>query len=126
MQAHDTSLIAARKIDQGANDRTVFNAEALDDLAASIRDNGLAQPITVRPVRRGRYEIVAGERRFRACAHLLGWTSVPCIVRDMDDAQAAAVMLAENVARADLDPADEALAYQSRIERYGWMVDELA
>ena len=126
MQAHDTSLIAARKIDRGANDRTVFNAEALDDLAASIRDNGLAQPITVRPLRHGRYEIVAGERRFRACAQLLGWTSVPCIVREMDDAQAAAIMLAENVARTDLDPVDEAQAYQSRIERYGWTVDEVA
>lgn len=126
MRPHETSLIPASKIDRGANDRTVFNAEALDALAASIRDNGLAQPITVRPVRRGRYEIVAGERRFRACAQLLGWAEVPCIVRKLSDAKANAIMLAENVARADLDPVDEALAYQTRIDRYGWTVEDVA
>lgn len=104
----------------GDNDRTAFDQVALQELAESIRDHGLAQPITVRPVEGG-YEIVAGERRTRAC-RLLGWTVIPAIVRAMDDEQAAAIMLAENVKRVDLNPMDEGRAYQKRMDSIGWSV----
>lgn len=116
--------IAVRDIARGNNDRTTFDAGALEELAASIREHGLIQPITVRPSGDG-YEIVAGERRFRACTELLGWAEVPCIVSELSDDHAAAVMLAENIARADLDPIDEAQAYSSRIA-LGWTVDDCA
>lgn len=111
----------------GNNDRTTFAPEALQDLASSIQEHGLIQPITVRWLDdAGSYQIIAGERRFRACADILGWQEVPAIIADATDEEAAAIMLAENVARADLDPIDEALAYQSRIDAFGWTVKEIA
>lgn len=114
----------------GNNDRTTFDPAALQELADSIKEHGLIQPITVRPLTddgedTGLYQIIAGERRYRACK-LAGLSEVPCIIKDVDDEQAAALMLAENVARKDLDPIDEAQAYQSRIDLYGWTVDQLA
>jgi ParB family chromosome partitioning protein len=123
--AYTVTRIALADVVAGTNDRTVFKADDLADLAASIRERGLAQPITVRPVGPCRYELVCGERRTRAC-RLLGWETIPAIVREMDDETAAALMLAENVARADLDPLDEARAYRARIDAYGLTVAELA
>lgn len=145
----DHAYIAVAQIIPGANDRTAFDARALQELAASIRDNGLAQPITVRPgfvcasceafttdepahcPACGHseyfpvYQIVAGERRFRACK-LLGWPAIPAIVRQLSDEQAAAIMLAENTSRADLDPIDEGRAYQARIAAFGWSIEDCA
>jgi ParB/RepB/Spo0J family partition protein len=115
VQLIDTALIVA-----GSNDRQQFNANALADLAASIDEHGLAQPPTFRPLPGGQYEIVAGERRTRACRDLLGWTEIPAIVRDLSDEEAAAIMLAENTGRADLNPIEEATAYQVRIDAFGW------
>jgi ParB/RepB/Spo0J family partition protein len=114
----------------GDNDRTRFQHQALRELADNIKDHGLAQPITLRLVGQG-YQIVAGERRFRAFKLLEKeqpnrWTAIPAIIRDYTDEQADAIMLAENLHRADLDPIDEALAYQKRIDRYGWTITELA
>jgi len=112
----------------GNNDRTQFNDEKLAELAASIQSAGLAQPITVRPLANDplyQFEIVAGERRSRAC-RLLGWQHIPAIVRELTDEQAAEIMLAENVHRADLDPLDEARAYQKRITQFGWSVAQVA
>jgi ParB/RepB/Spo0J family partition protein len=92
----------------------------LQELADSIKANGLAQPITVRWVEdRQKYEIVAGERRFRA-HKLLGVATVRAIVRDLTDSEASAIMLAENTGRKDLDPVDEARAYKARMTAYGW------
>lgn len=108
----------------GNNDRTSFDDGRLADLATSIRQHGLAQPIIVRPAGE-RYEIVAGERRFRAISTILGWTTVPAIVRSYDDRAAGAVMLAENTARVDLDPIDEADAYAKRSSE-GWTVADIA
>lgn len=105
-------------IDPGPNDRTKFDPDKLADLAASIRESGLLQPILVRP-QGERYEIMAGERRFRACA-LAGVDPIPCIVKDAGDEEAATIMLTENLGREDLDPIDEANGYQSRMTRYGW------
>lgn len=105
------------QVQPGQNDRTVFRPEELEALAASIQADGLIQPITVRPTPGGRFEIVAGERRYRAIG-LLGWETVPAIVRDLTDEQASTIMLLENVHRVDIDPVDEARAYQSRIDRF--------
>lgn len=111
----------------GNNDRTQFDPTALADLAANIAAHGLIQPITVRAIEgTDNYEIVAGERRFRACADILHWQTIPAIVADLTDEEAAAVMLAENVARTDIDPIDEANAYAVRMRLYGWTVGECA
>lgn len=100
------------RIRAGDNDRKQFRKEELQTLAASMARQGLAQPITVRPLDGG-YQIVAGERRFRA-AKLLGWESIPAIVRELSDHEASSIMLAENTARVDLDPMEEARAYARR------------
>lgn len=108
----------------GNNDRRHFAAAALQELADSIRTNGLAQPPTVVPHGNG-FQLVAGERRWRAC-QLLGWDTIPAMVRDdLSPEQVSAIMLAENTARADLDPVEEARAYQSRIDA-GWTVARLS
>lgn len=110
----------------GDNDRRVFAARELRALAESIKTHGLAQPITVRPIADGHYQIVAGERRWRA-HRLAGLETVACIIRDdLDDAGAAAIMLLENVHRADLNPLDEAYAYHKRMEEFEWTVEEVA
>lgn len=109
----------------GENDRTRFDDRDLTELAASMAEHGLAQPITVRPRSSGGYEIVAGERRTRA-ARQLGWASIPAIVRELSDEAAAGIMLAENILRRDLDPLDEAGAYQKRMQRFGWSAAETA
>lgn len=107
-------------------DRKNFDEAGLQELADSIRQHGLAQPITVRPDSEGRFVIVAGERRFRA-HELLGKPTIDAIVKsDMTDAQHSAVQLIENVQRVDLDPIEEAMAYKVRMEQFGFSVDKLA
>jgi len=106
------------------NDRTVFDDAALQALADSIRENGLAQPITVRSIKGG-FQLIAGERRFRA-HKLLGLPTIRAIVVVLDDQQAAAVMLAENTGRRDLDPIDEGKAYQRRMNDFGWDIKTVA
>lgn len=118
------ATIPARLIRAGNNDRKTFDRAGLEQLAASISASGLAQPPTVRPVGDG-FELVAGERRFRAVTEILGWLEVPCHVRSLTDDEAADIMLAENEARADLDPIEQANAYRSRLDR-GCTVAELA
>ncbi len=97
--------------------RSIGEAE-LESLAASIREQGVLQPILVRPAAGGRYEIVAGERRWRA-AQKAGLTALPALVRDLDDRQVLEIGIVENVQREDLNPLDEAAAYQTLIERFG-------
>lgn len=116
--------LSIASIHPGPNDRKHFDASALETLAESMAAHGLAQPITVRPAGDG-YELIAGERRWRA-AQRLGWETIPALVREMDDEAASAVMLAENAARADLDPIEEAMAYRSRMERFGWSQTRVA
>jgi ParB/RepB/Spo0J family partition protein len=113
------------QIDPGTNDRRSFDPAKLAELAESIRQNGLAQPITVRPLA-GRFQIVAGERRFRAVRDLLGWPTIPAIVRVLDDATASAIMLAENLNRVDLNPIEEAQAFDVRIRHLGWTEQQVA
>ena len=99
--------------------RKKFDEEALSGLAASIQENGLLQPIAVRPKRIGAgYLIIAGERRWRA-ARLAGLTEVPVLIKDVTDEQAAALALIENLQREDLDPIEVAEGCRQLIEKYG-------
>ena len=95
--------------------RKYFDKEALEQLAASITENGLLQPILVREYGEGRYQIIAGERRFRA-SKLAGLTEIPAIVLDKDDKKAAQIALIENIQRENLNPLEEAMAYRSLAE----------
>lgn len=104
--------------------RKHFDQEALEDLAASIKESGLIQPLVVRE-RDGRYELIAGERRWRA-SQLAGLTEVPVVLKDVDDAVAFALALIENIQRQDLNPVEEAMAYERLIEEFEFTQAELA
>ena len=97
--------------------RTHMDEKALNELAASIRAQGLMQPLLVRPVGRDLYELIAGERRWRA-AQLAGLTEVPVLVRDVQDSAALAMSLIENIQREDLNPIEEAAGLQRLIEEF--------
>ena len=105
--------------------RKHFDKEALEQLAASITENGLLQPILVREYGDGRYQIIAGERRFRA-SKLAGLTEIPAIVLQRDDRNAAQIALIENIQREDLNPLEEAMAYKALAEDYGMTQEELS
>ena len=105
--------------------RTHFAEESLNELAASIRAVGVLQPLLVRTVRPGTYQLIAGERRMKA-AQRAGLTNVPVIVRDATDAASAEQALIENVHREDLGPLEEAAAYQQLLEDFGLTHDQLA
>lgn len=100
-----------------AQPRTVFDEARIQGLAASIEANGIIQPIVVRGTGAGDYLIIAGERRYRA-AKLLGLHDVPVVIRDVSDGQAYELALIENLQREDLDPIEEASAYQHLIDTY--------
>ncbi len=99
--------------------RTRMDEAALQDLAASIRRHGVMQPIVVRPIGHERYEIVAGERRFRA-AQLAGLDAVPVVVRDVSDQNALAMALIENIQREDLNPLEEAQAIRRLLDEFDY------
>ncbi len=105
--------------------RKYFDKEALEGLASSIMENGVLQPILVREYGDGRYQIIAGERRFRA-SKLAGITDIPAIILDRDDKKAAEIALIENVQREDLNPLEEALGYRTLAEDYDMTQEELA
>ena len=105
--------------------RQHFSEEALQELAASIAIHGVIQPLTVRPMDDGTYQIVAGERRWRAC-QMAGRSTVPCIVRPMDDSEALAIALVENLQREDLSPMEEARALETLRTTLNLTQDELA
>ncbi len=91
--------------------RKVFQEDAIKELAATISDHGLLQPIIVREYEHGQYEIIAGERRFRAVTTQLNWEKIPAIVTSMADDESAAMAIIENLQRAQLSPVEEARAY---------------
>ncbi len=106
------------------NPRRHFDESELQDLASSIRQHGIVQPVVVRTVEQNRYEIIAGERRWRA-AQLAGFTEVPVIVRDVDDRTALELAIVENVQRSDLNPLEEALGYDQLIAEHGYTQNDL-
>ena len=105
--------------------RKNFNEEALQELAKSIEENGLLQPILVREYGNGRYQIIAGERRFRACK-IAGITEVPTIILDKDDLKVAEIALIENLQREDLNPVEEAMAFKALMDSYDLTQEEVS
>jgi ParB family chromosome partitioning protein len=105
--------------------RKVFDEEKLAELAQSIRENGLLQPIVVREAEKGRYEIIAGERRWRAC-QLAGIKKITVIVRSYSEQAATTASLIENIQRENLNPLEEAEAYQVLMKRFGLTQEEVS
>lgn len=108
-----------------AQPRKEFTESALQDLADSIAKHGVLQPILVRPLPAGGYQIVAGERRWRA-SRLAGLEKVPVVVRDMPDVEAMEIALIENLQREDLNPIEEAEGYRVLMEQFHFTQDEVA
>src|SRR6218665_2934508 len=106
------------------NPRRSFDESELQDLASSIRQHGIVQPVVVRTIEADRYEIIAGERRWRA-AQLAGFADIPVIVRDVDDRTALEIAMVENVQRSDLNPLEEALGYEQLIAEHGYTQNDL-
>lgn len=105
--------------------RTDFDEAALSSLADSIQQHGLLQPLLVRPIEGGMYQIVAGERRWRACRRL-GMSEVPVIIRELDDSETMQIALIENLQRENLNPVEEAKGYSDLMETYGMTQDSVA
>ena len=105
--------------------RMVFEQEALDELAASIREHGVLQPILVRPLGPNTYQIVAGERRWRASKQA-GLATIPALIEDIDDDTALEIAIIENLQREDLTPLDEAAMFDRMIHQHGYSIRKLA
>lgn len=105
--------------------RKDFDEKALSELADSISQHGVLQPLLVRPLMGGGYQIVAGERRWRA-ARMAGVTEVPAVIRELTDSQVMELALIENLQREDLNPLEEARGYQALMEQYGLTQEEVS
>jgi ParB family transcriptional regulator, chromosome partitioning protein len=105
--------------------RKHFDEAELNDLASSIRSHGVLQPILVRPIPGGKYEIVAGERRWRA-AQKAGLHSIPAVIRELNEVEVLEIAIVENVQRMDLNPIEEAQGFQALIDRFGRTQQEIA
>ena len=105
--------------------RKEFDEQALSELADSISKHGLLQPLLVRPLALGGYEIVAGERRYRAC-RMAGITEVPVIIRELTESETMELALIENLQREDLTPLEEAEGYQALMSEHGMTQEEVA
>ena len=105
--------------------RRTFTEPELAELEASIRASGLLQPIVVRSRPNGKWELVAGERRFRAASRI-GWTEIPAVVREFDDRAMLTLALVENLQRADLNPLEEAEGYERLIDEFGLTQQQVA
>ena len=105
--------------------RKHFDEESLYELSESIREHGVIQPLTVRKLDSGYYQIIAGERRWRA-ARLVGLTEIPCRIMTVDDQQRTEIALIENLQREDLNPLEEAEGYKTLVETFGMTQEEVA
>jgi ParB family chromosome partitioning protein len=105
--------------------RKHFDEADLSDLSNSIKTHGVLQPILVRPIADGRYEIVAGERRWRA-AQRAGLHTIPAVVRELNEVEVVEIAIVENVQRTDLNPIEEAQGFQALIDRFGRTQQEIA
>ena len=121
-------LIEVKLIDIEPNKeqpRKTFDEKALSELADSIREHGLLQPIIVKPLTNGTYRIIAGERRWRA-SRIAGLETVPVIIKDFDDKEVMEVALIENLQREDLNPVEEAMGYRSLMDAFGMTQEQVA
>mgnify|MGYP002622109137 CR=1 FL=1 len=105
--------------------RKHFDESELSELSSSIRTHGVLQPILVRPIAGGKYEIVAGERRWRA-AQRAGLHAIPAVVRELDEVEVLEIAIVENVQRTDLNPIEEAQGFQALIDRFGRTQEDIA
>jgi ParB family transcriptional regulator, chromosome partitioning protein len=105
--------------------RMVFDEQALHELAASIREHGVLQPILVRPLGENRYQLIAGERRWRGSREA-GHATIPALVEDIDDDTALEIAIIENLQREDLNPLEEATMYDRMIREHGYSIRKLA
>jgi ParB/RepB/Spo0J family partition protein len=105
--------------------RLAFNQETLDELAASIREHGVLQPILVRPTGVNRYQLVAGERRWRASKQA-GLETIPALIEEIDDDTALEISIIENLQREDISPLDEAAMYDRMVREHGYSIRKLA
>lgn len=123
---NSTTMLNINEVEPNRNQpRKNFNQKALEELAKSIEQNGIIQPILVRPVSDGSYQLIAGERRWRA-ARMAGLHEVPVTIREMTDEEASVFALIENLQREDLNPVEEAEGLKSLIESYGFTQEEAA
>ena len=119
-------MLPLQRVEPNPNQpRQDFDPEALESLAESIRVHGVVQPLTVRETAGGYYQIIAGERRWRA-SRMAGLLEVPAVVIEADDAKAMELALIENLQRQDLNPVEESLGYQSLIQDFGLTQDQAA
>jgi ParB/RepB/Spo0J family partition protein len=105
--------------------RLAFNQETLDELTASIREHGVLQPILVRPLGQNRYQLVAGERRWRASKQA-GLETIPALIEEIDDDTALEISIIENLQREDISPLDEAAMYDRMVREHGYSIRKLA
>jgi ParB family chromosome partitioning protein len=125
-QASGAREIAVEAIDPSPfQPRRSFGEEALGELAESIRQHGVVQPVVVRPMPGGRYQLVVGERRWRA-ARLAELKAIPALVREWDDRTVMEVALVENLQRQDLNPVEEAEAFRRLIDEFRWTQEDVA
>lgn len=119
-------LLPLHKVEPNPNQpRQDFDPEQLEALARSIQEHGVVQPLTVRPLPNGYYQIIAGERRWRA-ARMAELKEIPAVIMEADDKKTTELALIENLQRQDLNPVEEALGYQSLISDYGLTQEEAA
>ena len=124
--AEQTHTLPLSQIETCASQpRKRFDEEALADLADSIREHGIIQPITVRKLSSGYYQIIAGERRWRA-ARMAGLSEVPVVIIEADDRKAMELAMIENLQREDLNPMEEAEGYHALMESYNLTQEEAA
>ncbi|MEG1850109.1 MAG: ParB/RepB/Spo0J family partition protein, partial [Oscillospiraceae bacterium] len=127
-QTADVTVSTLRIADiepNSAQPRREFSPEALTELAGSIREHGVLQPLVVRPMPSGRYQIVAGERRWRA-ARIAGLAELPVVVRELSDGEALEIALVENLVRADLNPIEEAMGYRTLMQQFSMTQERVA
>lgn len=124
--AQEKATLRLSQIEPDKNQpRKVFEKEALEQLAASIREHGLIQPIIVAPHGEGRYRIIAGERRWRAC-RLAELEEIPVLIREYSPQEISEISLIENLQREDLNPIEEAMGYRNLMETYGLTQEQIA
>ena len=125
-RSRGVKVVAIERIESNPEQpRLAFNEDTLDELAASIREHGVLQPILVRPIDDNRYQLIAGERRWRA-SKIAGLTTIPALIEEIDDDTALEISIIENLQREDISPLDEAAMYDRMIREHGYSIRKLA
>ncbi|HET7726495.1 MAG TPA: ParB/RepB/Spo0J family partition protein [Candidatus Limnocylindrales bacterium] len=125
-RSHGVRVVPVERIEPNPEQpRLAFDETTLAELAASIREHGVLQPILVRPLDEGRYQLIAGERRWRA-SKMAGQATIPALVEEIDDDTALEISIIENLQREDISPLDEAAMYDRMIREHGYSIRKLA